>query len=352
MRNAATTTMLMMNFLPRIRSLSCLRLAGALLLASLALSAQAAELGDPAVRSYRGEPLVADIELTALADPAQAVVVRLANPDVFKGASIAMHPVLANLTMSVMRRDGRQFLHITSTKPVESEYVHIFLDLADGSRRQVRLATLWLTPDPTPAPPPKPVVVAPPVVVPAPVPVKVPAPAPVVAAAPVPLPTRVITAPPAACPKPVAPAAPSCASTEYQNGLLSAQIVELEEKVRALERAMHQNGNALPAPTAAVAAAAAPKPALAAPAKPSRPQSRKKVEEPFPWLLVGGAVGAVLVLAIAGLLWKRRRRQRALPDEAPEAGEPKLAWYKALGARLRRKPKPVEEAPVEPVIEA
>ena len=348
--------MLMMNFLPRFPSLSHpMLLACTVLLASLVLPAHAAELGDPIVRSYKGQPLVADIELSTLADPSQAVVVRLANPDVFKGANIGMHPVLANLTMSVMRRDGRQFLHITSTKAVESEYVHIFLDLADGGRRQVRLATLWLTPDPTPAPPPpppKPVVVAPPVPVVMPAPAPVPVPVPV----PAPVPTRVITAPPAACPKPAAPAvaAPAaCASTEYQNGLLSAQIVELEEKVRALEQAMHQSGNALPAPPAApTAAAVPPKPKAAAPAVPPRPSARKKVEEPFPWLLVGGALGLVLLLAVAGLLLLRRRRKRALAGEAPEVAPDKVAWYKALGARLRRKPKPVAEAPVEPVIEA
>lgn len=340
--------MLMMNFLPRFPLFLHARLlACTVLLASLVLPAHAAELGEPIVRSYKGQPLVADIELSTLADPSQAVVVRLANPDVFKGANIGMHPVLANLTMSVMRRDGRQFLHITSTKAVESEYVHIFLDLADGGRRQVRLATLWLTPDPTPAPPPpppKPAVVAPPV------PVVMPAPAPV--PVPAPVPTRVITAPPAACPKPVAPAvaAPAaCASTEYQNGLLSAQIVELEEKVRALEQAMHQNGNALPAPAAA---AVPPKPKAAAPAVPPRPTARKKVEEPFPWLLVGGALGLVLLLAVAGLLLLRRRRKRALAGEVPELAPDKVAWYKALGARLRRKPTPVAEAPVEPVIEA
>lgn len=342
--------MLMMNFLPRFPSLfHPMLLACTVLLTSL-LPAHAAELGEPIVRSYKGQPLVADIELSTLADPSQAVVVRLANPDVFKGANIGMHPVLANLTMSVMRRDGRQFLHITSTKAVESDYVHIFLDLADGGRRQVRLATLWLTPDPTPAPPPppKPVVVAPPVPVVMPAPVPAPAPAPV--------PTRVITAPPAACPKPVAPAvtAPAaCASTEYQNGLLSAQIVELEEKVRALEQAMHQSGNALPAPSGGPAVAAVPpKPKAVAPAVPPRPSARKKVEEPFPWLLIGGALGLVLLLAVAGLLLLRRRRKRALAGEVTEVAPDKVAWYKALGARLRRKPKPVAEAPVEPVIEA
>jgi LPXTG-motif cell wall-anchored protein len=338
--------MLMMNFLPRFPSIFHARLlACTVLLASLVLPVHAAELGEPIVRSYKGQPLVADIELSTLSDPSQAVVVRLANPDVFKGANIGMNPVLANLTMSVMRRDGRQFLHITSTKAVESEYVHIFLDLADGGRRQVRLATLWLTPDPTPAPPPpppKPAVVAPPI------PVVIPAPAPV----PAPVPTRVITAPPAACPKPAAPAvaAPAaCASTEYQNGLLSAQIVELEEKVRALEQAMHQNGNALPAPAVA---AVPPKPKAAAPAVPPRPSVRKKVEEPFPWLIVGGALGLVLLLAVAGLLLLRRRRKRALAGVVSEVAPDKVAWYKALGARLRRKPKPVAEAPVEPVIEA
>src|SRR5690349_9818388 len=82
-------------------------------------SVHAAELGEARVSSHIGQPLVADIELTTVEDPAAQVAVRLASPEVYNGAGIAMPPVLASVNLSVMKRDGRQFLHLTSLRPVE-----------------------------------------------------------------------------------------------------------------------------------------------------------------------------------------------------------------------------------------
>ena len=124
--------------------------------ALLASAAGAAELGDQRVGSYMGQPLVADIELTLIEHPAARVEVRLAHPNVYRGANIGMPHVLSTLNMSVMQRDGRQFLHVTSRAPVESSPLHLYVELTDGGQRSVRLATLWLTPDPNPAPLPAP----------------------------------------------------------------------------------------------------------------------------------------------------------------------------------------------------
>ncbi|QNA99259.1 hypothetical protein [Massilia sp. Se16.2.3] len=126
-----------------------------------AAGAHAAELGEAKVGSHIGQPLVADVELTMIDDAANPVQVRLADPNVYRGANIAMPAVLGSLNMSVMRRDGRQFLHLTSLKPVEGRHLHLYLDLADGKERQVRLVTLWLTPDPNPVPVPAPAPAAP-----------------------------------------------------------------------------------------------------------------------------------------------------------------------------------------------
>lgn len=124
--------------------------AGAL---SLAAAASAAELGEVAVRSFIGQPLSADIELVQLApDEVSALQVRLAQPDVYRGASITMNPALASVHMSVVRRDGRQFLHLTTTRNIDAEYVHLFLELSAAGRHDVRAATVWLQPDPNPAP--------------------------------------------------------------------------------------------------------------------------------------------------------------------------------------------------------
>lgn len=126
----------------------------------------AAELGDVRVTSHIGQPLTADIELTTLDDPTVPVGVRIASPDIYSGAGLALPPVLSSVTLSVTRRDGRQFIHVTSLRPVDADHVHLYLDLVERGQHVVRLATVWLTPDPTPSAP-----VPPPVVAPLPVPV-------------------------------------------------------------------------------------------------------------------------------------------------------------------------------------
>ena len=209
------------------------------------------ELGDSLVRSHIGQPLSADIELTGIASETATVQVGLADPDVYRGANIAMHPALAALNITIVRRDGKRFLHIASPKAVESEYVHIFFELTENGRRSVRQATLWFTPDPNPAPPPAKA-----------------APAPAagrrgaVASAGQRRPRRP-SAPrrrrrgrhasrragrrallraassraPAACvPKFTAAQIGACTALDAKNAALSAQIVDLEEKVRALTR--------------------------------------------------------------------------------------------------------------------
>jgi len=115
--------------------------------------AHAAELGDARVLSYIGQPLAADVELTSVEEPSKPVQAHLARPDVYRGANIAMPPVLSGLDIAVIRQGGKQFLRLASVKPVESKHLHVYLELVDGGQRSVRLVTLWLTPDPNPAPP-------------------------------------------------------------------------------------------------------------------------------------------------------------------------------------------------------
>lgn len=130
--------------------LASLLFAGAVLAGA---GARAAELGDAKVNSYLGQQLSADIELTSLRDAAGTVLVRVASVDVYRGAGLELPPVLSSVNLAVVRRDGRQFLHVTSTRPIEADHLHLYLELTDGGQRGVRLATLWFTPDPTPPAP-------------------------------------------------------------------------------------------------------------------------------------------------------------------------------------------------------
>jgi Tfp pilus assembly protein FimV len=341
---------------PRTNRLS--RVAATLLLAVLCHAVVAAELGDATVASYVGQPLVADIELTGLADPAAQVVVRNASMDVYRGANITVSAALSGLALSVVRRDGRQFLHLTTARPVDASYLHLFLELTEGGKQNVRGTTLWLTADPSPPPPPRPVLAQAPVLV-APRPLASAAPA--VRPAPVepeepPLrkPVREITlgkAPPT-CAQ-VEEQAKACAATEYKNGLLSAQVVELEEKVRQLQLIIDGKAGAganadASAVAKAAAAAAAPgsAPTPAKPAIPPPPPPKTIKHEPegggFPWLLVGGIVIGLAALGGGGFWFLQGRK--AAPAEA---GDPSASFFARLIGRFKRKNGPVLEVPPE-----
>lgn len=365
---ASLSVFLMASRLPLI--ITCALLSGA---------AGAAELGEAQVRSYLGQQLVADIELTMLDAPATPVQVRLAHPNVYRGANIGMPHVLSTLNMTVTQRDGRQFLHVTSLAPVESNRLHLYLELADGAQRGVRLVTLSMAPNPNPPPPPAPVRM------PAPVVAETPPPAPVVAkppprprpAPPPPKPVVAKIAPapkqaprpeptpepkqealpvPAAEPKPapkapplplVAPAAPAacapapdvdrstvCAALDYKNAQLREQIGQLEDKVRVLQVALG----------ASPAAVSKPRPLDPNKPHPARRRPAPEPEAPTPWGWIAGGLGAVLALGGAAILVVRRRKRAGRIQPMP--GVP-------LTTRLRQRfgRKKASQEPVEPKLD-
>jgi len=322
--------------------------------------AGAAELGEPRVSSYRGQALAADIELTSLDDPAAAVQVRVASPDVYRGASITVPPVLSALTLSVVKKDGRQFVHVASNRPVDTEMLLLFLELGQGGQKDVRLATLFLTADPRPAPPPPvAVVVPPPVAAPAPVSVPVPAPvparAPVVAPAPLPLHLAPVSTVLPASLRPSGICKPSssnsaCAILDKKNVALQAKLAGLEDKIRQLQATMvvpEAVHAAAPAPIVPPIAAIKPPPApvavLVTPKKP-RPAVHPPSATPWLWIAVAAAVALAAIGAIVFLLL-RRRRGRAEPA-AP--GGPKPPGFMD-GVRNRLMPGKAPKA--EPVLE-
>jgi hypothetical protein len=355
-----------------------------LILSSLAfaalLPAHAAELGDPRVVSHIGQPLVADIELTMLEDAATPVHVRVASPEVYNGAGIAVPPVLSSLNLSVMRRDGRQFLHVTSLRSVDADHVHLYLELVDKGQRAVRLATLWLTPDPTPAP------------------ARVAAPAPVVAPsqdavllaqveraraaalapeAP-PRPARVVKVPrphpapvakapaarpdahPAACAIP-AGEAQACAALGAKNDELRTRLGQVEDRMKKLQVSLSAPVAVTPpvkveAPKEVVDKAAPapepPKPVVPAgprpihsikPLVPHKPKAPPP-DEGLPWGWIGAAIG-VLVLALGGAgVFVVVRRRRAKGAAAP-------GLLDKLKARFAARARAPQEEGAEPTIE-
>jgi hypothetical protein len=283
---------------------------------------------------------------------------------------------------------------VTSSAPVASSRLHLYLDLADGGTRDVRLVTLFMAPNPNPPAP------AVPLPVPAPVPVPAKAPAPVVAdlsaapvsapaAAPKPITVKPRPPKPPKVPKPPHPVTPAtpvvaekvapapepaavtptstpvpkplpvalpasasaatcapassvdnatvCAALDVKNAQLREQIGTLEDKVRVLQVALGAS------PSAVVQDKVAPRAA-------SRPSRKRPAPEPdasTPWGWIAGAVVAVLGL-VGGALFILRRRKRAAPMIQPMPRASLMARLRQRFARKTKAPVPVEPQLDEP----
>ena len=331
----------------------------------------AAELGEMAVLSHVGQPLLAEIELTALTpEEAGGVVVRLASPDVYRGGGIGMDPALQTLMISPLERGGRQYVRVTTRQAIQAGHVHLYLFLGNGSGAVVRLGTLWLTPAPPAA-----VAASAPVrsVSPAPVPVPrpraasgtpppdaaalaararaeglvrparvfVPPPAVPAPAAPAlrPPPPRRARAPVAACaPQVDAGQAQACVALDEKNAALNDKLGELEGKIGALQKALAQPAAAVPAaaPAEAQAPHARPQPLHAAPAA---DKEKKTGGNGLLWLGIGTLAFLLLTAAIVYVV--RKRRQAAGP------GAPSKYWVLLRKPFGRKKEVPVLTEAVE-----
>jgi pilus assembly protein FimV len=118
--------------------------ASAVLVAS---SAQAAGLGKLTVLSALGQPLRAEIELTSVGDDeGSGLAAKLASPEAFRVANIEFNPALLSLRFSVEQRNGRQFIRITSTQPLNEPFVDMLLELSWNNGKLVREYTFLLDP--------------------------------------------------------------------------------------------------------------------------------------------------------------------------------------------------------------
>ena len=324
-------------------------------------AAFAAELGEISVQSHVGQPLSADIELTALApDELQGLPVRLASANVYEGGGISMDPALQTLAINQVERDGRRFVHLGTRQAINAGHVHVYLMLGNGSRGVVRLATVWLTPAPpvtapVPVPAPAPKVVVPqaaaPVIVPKPVAVPDAAalaararaegmlrPPAVFVAPPVtpkpafvpvspPPPLRRAAAPVAACaPQAAGVPAAACVALDRQNTALNEKIGVLEGKVSALQQALAAPAAAVPAaPAAAVVPHVKAKAAAA---------EKKAGGNSLLWLGLGTLLFLLVTAVIVYILRKRKGRAEAGP-------RPPSKYWVLLRKPFRRKPAPV-----------
>jgi pilus assembly protein FimV len=137
-----------LNTRSKITSFALKTLSGAVASAViLTSSAYAAGLGKLTVMSALGQPLNAEIELTAVsAEEAKSLVARLAPADAFRVANIEFNPALLSLRFNVEQRGSRQFIKITSSQPVNEPFVDMLLELSWNSGKLVREYTFLLDP--------------------------------------------------------------------------------------------------------------------------------------------------------------------------------------------------------------
>jgi pilus assembly protein FimV len=137
-----------LNTRSKITSFALKTLSGAVASAVfLSSSAYAAGLGKLTVLSALGQPLSAEIELTAVTpEDASGLVAKLAPADAFRVANIDFNPALLTLRFSVEHRGSRQFIKITSSQPVNEPFVDMLLELSWASGKLVREYTFLLDP--------------------------------------------------------------------------------------------------------------------------------------------------------------------------------------------------------------
>ena len=111
-------------------------------------TAFAAGLGRLTVQSALGQPLQAEVEITSASrEELATLAARLASPDAFRQAGMEFNPALSSLRFAVDRRpDGRAFVRITSTQPINEPFVDLLVELNWAAGRFVREYTFLLDP--------------------------------------------------------------------------------------------------------------------------------------------------------------------------------------------------------------
>ncbi|WP_420474168.1 FimV/HubP family polar landmark protein [Noviherbaspirillum sp. ST9] len=110
-------------------------------------NAYAAGLGKLTVLSSLGQPLRAEIELTAVSkDEVGALTAKLASAEAYRQANIDFHPALMTLRFGVEQRGDRQFIRLSSSQPLNEPFVDMLLELSGPNGRLVREYTFLLDP--------------------------------------------------------------------------------------------------------------------------------------------------------------------------------------------------------------
>ncbi|MGB3428728.1 MAG: hypothetical protein WBA53_11220, partial [Burkholderiaceae bacterium] len=110
--------------------------------------ADAAGLGRLTVQSGLGQPLKAELEVTAVGrDELPTLQVKLAPLSAFRAANLEFNPALSNLRFALEKRpDGTYFVRIASPQPVNEPYIDLMVELTWSTGRVIREYTVLLDP--------------------------------------------------------------------------------------------------------------------------------------------------------------------------------------------------------------
>lgn len=117
-------------------------------IAVLPLASHAAGLGKITVLSALGQPLKAELEVTATSEEAVSLAARIAGVEAFRQAGIDYSPALATLRFSreIKERGGRRYLEISTDSPLNEPFIDMLVELNWASGRLVREYTFLLDP--------------------------------------------------------------------------------------------------------------------------------------------------------------------------------------------------------------
>ena len=111
--------------------------------------AHAAGLGKITVLSSLGQPLRAEVELTASREELSSLSARLASHDAFKQAGIEYVPALSSIKLTIDKRTGGQpMIRMTTERPINEPFLDLLVELNWTAGRLVREYTFLLDPAP------------------------------------------------------------------------------------------------------------------------------------------------------------------------------------------------------------
>jgi len=116
-------------------------------------TAYAAGIGKLTVLSALGQPLRAEIELSATPDELNSVSAKLASQDQFRTQGMDYTAAVASLHLSVEKRaNGQPYVRLSSDRPINEPFLDILVELTWASGRLTREYTFLLDPVDQPQP--------------------------------------------------------------------------------------------------------------------------------------------------------------------------------------------------------